>query len=252
MGRSADKTVLEKRVDTEMIYDKINFFLPTYKRVLNRKLTRFIDSVLTYVSNLNSIMFTFLVNPDDKETIDYINREDFIAPISTLYWKQPTPHLGKMYNMIYEFTPWKDENILVTMVGDDQEFLTSHFDLRILDAINKINGRGFVYCNDTIQGKRLCTHLFTTRHFVWMTKAPFMCELFPAYFIDTVWHRIGQATGTAVYLDNVIIKHHHYTKNAQCIDETSQRLRVRQGSFKDGYAKVNQYIKPIIKRINTQ
>jgi len=252
MVRIADTPVFKKRVDTEMTYDKINFFLPTYKRVFNRKLTRFIDSVLTYVSNLNSIMFTFLVNPDDKETIDYINREDFIAPISTLYWKQPTPHLGKMYNMIYEFTPWKDENILVTMVGDDQEFLTKNYDLRILDAINKIDGRGFIYCNDTIQGKRLCTHLFTTRHFVWMTKAPFMCELFPAYFIDTVWHRIGQATGTAVYLDNVIIKHHHYTKNAQCIDETSQRLRVRQGSFKDGYAKVNQYIKPIIKRINTQ
>jgi hypothetical protein len=197
-------------------------------------------------------MFTFLVNPEDNETIDYMNREDFIAPATVLYWKHPKPHLGKMYNMIYEFTPWKDDNILVTMTGDDQEVLTKNFDLKIFEAINKINGNGFVYCNDTIQGKRLCTHLFTTRKFVSMTKAPFMCELFPAYFIDTAWYRLGQTTGTAVYLDTVIIKHHHYTKNTQSIDGTSQRLRVLQPSFKDGYAKVNNYIKPLIVNVRKE
>ena len=167
-----------------------------------------------------------------------------------LIWKYQSPHLGKMYNQIYEQTKFKDA--IVSMVGDDMEWRTSGYDLAILNAINRKNGFAFVYCNDKFQGNKLCVNLFTTRKLVELTKMPFMCELFSAYFIDTVWMRVADKTKIAVYLKDIILQHHHASFNKKNKDETSRRLQRERMSFSKGHKKVNLYADKIIKHLRNK
>jgi len=233
-----------------MKYNKINFFLPTYKRVENNKLPRLIRSIINNVSSLNNVCITFLVNVNDIETRDYLDRLTISISWERLYTNLKEPHLGKMYNQIFEQTKFKESSTLVSMIGDDMEWQTSGFDLAILDEVNKRKGWAVVYCNDGyIQGSKLMVNLFTTRKYVEATRHPFMCDKFQAYFIDTVWTKIAKKTGTAVYLNNIILKHHHYTKNPKMIDITSQRLQKVKMPFNKGYKIVDSYVNEIIKNL---
>jgi len=233
-----------------MKYDRINLFLPTYKRVGNGKLPRLLNSCINLLSRAENLCITFLVNVDDTETREYLDK--LVVPVlwEVLYTERKTPHLGKMYNQIYEQTRFKDGGTLVSMVGDDMEWQTSGYDLAILNAINRVGGMGLVYCNDAfVQGSKMCVNLFTTRKYVEATKHPFMCELFAAYFIDTVWMKVARKTKTAIYLKDVILKHRHHSANPKHTDITSQRLKKEQVSFGQGYKMVDQYVSGIVKEL---
>lgn len=229
-----------------MRYNKINLMLPTYKRVKNGKLPRFISSCITNTGSFKNVCITFLVDNDDSETIFYIEHLQMPIKWDFMYWRGKQPHLGKMYNQIYERTIFRDEGTLVSMVADDMEWKTSGYDIAILNAINKCDGIGLVYCNDGFQGKKLCVNLFTSRKYVERTRMPFMCELFPAYFIDTVWMRVAKKTKTVIYLDDVLLKHHHASFNKKNIDVTYRRLQKLKKSFKKGYKEVDNYVNKII------
>lgn len=234
-----------------MKYNKINFFLPTYKRVSNGKLPRFVNSIRNNASSLKNIFITFLVNSTDYNTVFYLDNLTF--PVShqvLLYNDVNRPHLGKMYNYIYEYTKCKDA--VISMVSDDMEFKTSGYDLAILHAVNKHNGLCVVWCNDGFQKDKLCVNLFTTRKLVELTGHPFMCELFPAYFIDTVWMKVLRKMNIGVYLKDVLLKHHHASFNKNHRDETFQRLQAVKPNFKKGYAQVEKYSTKIIKELKTK
>lgn len=178
-----------------MKYDRINLMVPTYKRVENGKLPRFIDSAIKNADDINNICFTFLLNYDDHETYSYFfyNKVPKGFKFVILYTRERTPHLGKFYNDIYKRSSLNKPGTVVSMVGDDMEFITKGYDTAILNAMNKHNGKVIVYCNDDfVQGEKLCVNLFTSQELVNATKYPFMCELFAAYFIDTVWMKVGQ------------------------------------------------------------
>jgi len=232
-----------------MRYNKINLMLPTRGRIKNGKLPRFISSSIRLVSNPKNICITFLIDIDDHVTKAFVNNLKLPVPFEILYWREKQPHHGKMYNQIYEQTRFKDEGTLVSMVGDDMEFKTSGYDIAILNAINKVNGMGLVYCNDDFQGKKLCVNLFTSRKYVEATKYPFMCELFATYFIDTVWMRVATKTKTAIYLPDIILKHHHASFNRKDRDITFQRLQKVKKPFNEGYKLVNEYSDKIIKNL---
>jgi len=232
-----------------MRYNRINLMLPTRGRS-DKKLPRFIASCIALVSNPKNICITFLLDVDDNKTISFVN--DLKLPVSfeILYWKENQPHHGKMYNQLYEETTFKDEGTIVSLVADDMEFKTSGYDIAILNAINKCNGMGIIYCNDDyVQGKKLCVNIFTTRKYVESTKYPFMCELFRANFIDTVWMKVAVQTKTAYYLPNVILKHHHSSADPKNKDVTTVRLGKVKKSFIQGYKEVNQYSEKIIKNL---
>jgi len=233
-----------------MKYTKINLMLPTFGRVTNKKLPRFIASCVALVSNPKNIYLTFLVNLGDVETKKYLLNLRLPCQFEVLYWGQEKPHLGRMYNQIYEQTKFKEPGTLVSMVGDDMEWKTSGYDIAILDAINKCDGLGLIYCNDAyVQGKKLCVNIFTTRKYVELTKHPFMCELFKAYFLDTVWMKVAIKTKTAYYLQDVVLKHHHCSANPKHKDLTAVRLGKERIAFKVAYRMCDEYAGKIIKNL---
>lgn len=212
-----------------MIYDKINLMIPTYKRV--KELDALIKSVMETAKDLSNVFFTFCINRKDCETRDYLidamNGKEPFSRFNIIYENTEQPNLAHYYNLMYQETAFKGENVLVSMIGDDMLFLSSGWDERILGEVNKRDGKIVLWCNDMLAGKKstACINLFTTRKMVDASKHPFMCDLFHADMIDVVWWHVGTCTSTLVYLDDVILKHNHNTlKPKQEWDETFKRI----------------------------
>jgi hypothetical protein len=229
-----------------MIYNKINIFLPTKGRVQNGKLNRFLLSAKNKCDDYRSICITFLLDKEDRETINFIYSLELKIEFSVLYYPKNEVHLGKFYNYIYNNTIFSEPETVVTMVGDDMEFITQGYDTKVLKEINKHDGNAVVYCNDRNQGRKLCANIFTTREVVEWTRHPFMCEAFGAYFIDTVWMRVAEKLKILYYLEDVLIIHHHYTKEGSK-DQTSVGLDKVKLPFNFGLKKVDSYVKEVIR-----
>lgn len=233
-----------------MKYTGINFFLPTFQRLDGLK--RFIDSCESLALYPMNNRYTLLVNDKDDATLRYAwNLENADKRFAVLYECDSGPDLAKFYNRIYDFTPFDEEELLVTMVSDDMEFQTVDFDDVILHVANKTNGVVVIYCNDGgAQGEKLCVNLITSRKVVDASGAPFMCPKFRANFIDTVWMQVGQALDILHYLSDVVLQHHHQSKlPGSQRDETHLRLQRAALPFPIGYREVDKAAKPIIDAI---
>ena len=231
-----------------MQFNKINLMVPTRQRV--PWLDRFIQSSVRFVSNPDRIAFTLLVDKDDAATIEYVKRLAIGSPCQMLLREPGPPHIARFYNFMYSDTSFFSSEYLISMVGDDMEWKTRNYDKAILAAVNEHDGDAVVYCNDDyVQGARLMVNLFTTRQVVLRTKAPFMCPLFASEFIDEVWTIAAKRLGLAVYLEDVVLKHHHSSAiPAGKRDTTFLRLKQVNLPRPKGHKIATQYAEKIINR----
>jgi len=205
-------------------YKKICLMLPTYKRI--DRLSSFIYSVYGTVSDINNVCFSFCVNINDKETRNFLNSYNWHDKNCFEIIDEDTiqPNLSLYFNKMYKETKFKDA--IVSMLGDDMLFKTKEWEFRILDIVNKYDGKAIVYCDDNFTAHESCAvNLFTTREMIELTNKPFMCEYFHADMIDAIWTMVGMMTGTIHYLPDVIIQHNHSSAQPKELwDETYQRL----------------------------
>jgi hypothetical protein len=218
--------------------------LPTYGRsAADSHLPKFITTALTNVSNLNNIAFTFCVNKRDTATINFINGRlrEVAVDFEIIIEELPRPHLAKYFNMMYDQTKFNDESTLVSMLGDDMEFLTDSYDLLILNAANECDGLGLIFGDDCLWWhEQLCVNFFTSRRLVELIKPnPFMCELFPRDQIDIVWRDIAQQLGVYIYISSLKIRHNHSTAPGNTKDATFENL-----SKEDDAVKANVHLLP--------
>jgi len=208
-------------------YDSINLMIPTYKRS-STKLPLVINSAIDTVSDIKKLKFSFCINEHDIESINFLKESPELKHVDWCMVIENTdqPNLASFWNLLYEKTDFKDESTLVSMVGDDMEFITKDWDLPLLSHADYTDGICVMYCNDDyIAFDKCCVNLFTTRKMIEATEKPFMCELFHADMIDVVWTHLGRLTSSLKYFDYIVIKHNHETKKSQDEwDETMIRL----------------------------
>jgi hypothetical protein len=93
-------------------------------------------------------------------------------------------------------------------LGDDHVPRTAGWDLKLIDAVHRLNGPGFAYGNDLLQGQRLPTawvvHASIVRALGWMM-LPTVGHMYP----DNAIAELGQATGRLAYAPDVVIEHLH-------------------------------------------
>jgi hypothetical protein len=193
-----------------MKYDKINLMVPTWGRVVNGMLPRFVESAATLADNIDKIHFSFLIDPGDKQSSYYITKLAHTGLKVDLFVSDfEQPHVAKCYNRLYELSI-QDPSMLISMVGDDMEWKTKGYDSKILDKANECKGKAIIYCDDDfVQHEKMCVNLFTTRLLVDATGQPFMCPKFRANIIDSIWTSIGRKADLLQYMPDIILKHHH-------------------------------------------
>jgi len=239
-------------------YNKINLMLPTRKRVQNGKLKKYLESAVNSMDSSDAVVFTFLIDSDDQESADFLNgfcemygRENTHIIINNDIEK---PHLGNFYNKMYEETKFNaEEGTLVSMTGDDMVFNTQGWDSKILSAANQTDGLGIIYCDDDyVQHENLCVNLFVSRRLVKATGKKFMCPLYAADYIDTVWMNVGHNTGLLTYLGDVKITHEHSgSKTPDTYDETFLRLRGGWKDAQDHTAELGNYVHTVVQALKS-
>ncbi len=235
-----------------MQYKKINLMLPTYGRS-DTMLPRFIASAISKVSDPENICFTFCVNKSDKNTIDFIKDRLRGGEVDyhIIYEELPRPHLAKYFNKMYKETRFKHASTIISMLGDDMEFLTDGYDLLILKAVNDCDGLGLIFGDDCYSWhEKLCVNLFTSRRFVDMLKPlPFMCEFYSRDQIDIVWRDVTMQMGLYIYVSSLKIKHHHCTRPDVGKDATYIRLEKEDESVQANEHLRDEYIQKCIQNI---
>jgi len=210
----------------------INLMCPTYNRP--DSIRTFCDSALRTADDVSKLRFTFCINKEDNTSLEYIQSRYWPndSHVHIVFEETEQPNLALYFNMMYEDETFKDPNTIVSMLGDDMVFETQGWDTAVLKAMEEMNGAGLVFCDDGyIAHERLCVNLFTTRKVVDASEKPFMCELFHADMIDTVWYHVGTMANLLKYLDKVVIKHNHNTRlGMNDWDDTFKRLRVVQAA----------------------
>jgi hypothetical protein len=84
------------------------------------------------------------------------------------------------------------------------------------------------WCDDAyIAHEKCCVNLFVTKKMIDMTGKPFMCPYYKADMIDMIWWWVAYFTQTAVYLNDVSIKHLH-NSSLETNDATFLRLKPLQ------------------------
>jgi hypothetical protein len=203
--------------------------LPTFRRIKNGRLPRLLESVLNTTLNLKAVKLCLCINDHDTETLEYVEcemRPSYPIEFDVVLEHSIQPNLSAYFNEMYDRTQFREDSTMVSMIGDDMVFVTQGWEQAVLTEINKHNGIGIVWCDDDyIAHENLCVNLFTTRETVRRTRKPFMCPLFHADMIDIVWMHVGQMTGIGHYLENVVVRHEHSTRDSgDKWDETFQRL----------------------------
>lgn len=103
-------------------------------------------------------------------------------------------------------------------LGDDHLPRTPNWDLRLIDAIRRMNGPGWAYGNDLLQGRGLPTawvqHASTVDLLGWMM-LPTLGHMYP----DNVVLDLGGADRLA-YVPGVIIEHLHPLAGKSQVDES--------------------------------
>lgn len=237
------------------MYKKINLLLPTRKRVRSGSLSRYLKSAMQ-TADPRRLVVTFLADRDDEETLRYLEKGEHIrCPYEVLINEEiRKPHLGRFYNRLYRETRWQEEEIAVSMTGDDMIFETPGWDLRVLEEMNRTQGWAVVYGDDDLwQHEKMCVNLFTSRRLVEATGRPFMCEYFAGDFLDAVWHEVGRQMRFLSYLNDVVIRHeNNYAKPKALRDETNRRLQGVTDRPRTAVPRVKRYAMECVRELKNR
>lgn len=107
----------------------------------------------------------------------------------------------------------------VASLGDDHRPRTHGWDEQLIKAIEKLDGPGFAYGNDLLQGAWLPTAWVVSSVVVdalgWMMLPT--CE---HMYVDNVIKTLGEATGRLIYQPSVVIEHEHPSAGKAKWDES--------------------------------
>ncbi len=152
---------------------------------------------------------------DDPYKHDYINANkwDFYYPAPRMSLSEWTNYLAQIA-LNRDFPP----GYLVSM-GDDHLVQTDRWHIELKRAILDLDGPGFAYGDDLMNGSGLCTSWMADARVVkalgWMMLPN--CE---HMFVDNAIMELGEATGRIAYVPNVIIEHLHPNADKAKIDDT--------------------------------
>ena len=107
-------------------------------------------------------------------------------------------------------------------LGDDHLVRTTGWDHKLIEAIESLDGPGFAYGNDLLQGKSMPTAWVASAEIVralgWMM--PPSCQ---HMYVDNAILELGNATARIVYRPDVVIEHLHPLAGKADWDESYQQ-----------------------------
>lgn len=230
-----------KRVDARRVesWNLLNAIIPSYGRY-DTFLPRCLKSIVACTVESSQVAVTAVLHRGDTKSAAAVAEcLDGTGIRYEILWEDTTrSNLPVYYNLAYEKGRFGRAcaGAVQSMVGDDMVWKTPGWERILLGEINKRNGIGLFYCAGYVNyHSKLAVNLWATSKYIDAASPTcFMPPQFPGDMIDVVWQIAGEHTGTAIFLENVIIEHRHTTTDISGADSTWLRT---EGSRREGQSK---------------
>lgn len=175
---------------------------------------------------------------DDDDTSEYHDTIDsaFGNGADVYVQRMPRRSLSSWTNLLAERCLRTDgAPAYLVSLGDDHVPRTASWDLLLVKALSELDGPGFAYGNDLLQGSALPTAWMASaaavRALGWMMLPS--CE---HLFVDNAILTLGQATNRLAYVPGVIIEHVHPNAGKAVMDQSYQQSNRLEQYRRDGAA----------------
>jgi hypothetical protein len=222
------------------LFSKINFILPTYKRS-GTKLPEFLNSFLNTAAKPDSVYFTFIVNEDDTDTIDYLRDHSHYRKKLVILPPAGKPHLAQLMNAGFDQTPFKGEEYVYAYIGDDFVSRTERWDMHVLDGANRSGGMRAIWGYDGYLND-LPTYYFMPDRLFQALGTPYW--VYPnagMELTDLITRDMLAPLGRLFHMPHLLLEHKHSSRAEIGADDTFNRLQSADNS-KATAADVKEYI----------
>jgi hypothetical protein len=169
--------------------------------------------------------FIVAVDQGDSETFDYTAELGSGFGISVKVVEIPT---GTIYGDLHNLCAGCAKHDILMGAADDIVFRTHGWDKVVLAAFDGIPDKiAYVYPNDGHHGEVLGTHGFFHRK--WYDILGYLCPpIFSVDYSDNYIMDVARGVGRAVYLDNILVEHMHWTFSKSDFDDTAREGHIRR------------------------
>lgn len=197
----------------------ISILCPTRKRPQN--ITRFVESIVNTVSDINNVELLVYIDDDDQESIPALSAAAEKVSVNAVQGNQLIG--SQMYN---ELGKMSNGNIIM-FAADDVVFGTPKWDVLVQNEFDKYEDKIlFVYGDDGFQKGRIGTHGFIHRYWMEILGYVLPPKLASAYTDEWVTE-LSERVGRKCYLPSLIVEHLHPATGKALLDETySKRIEV--------------------------
>lgn len=169
------------------------------------------------------------IDADDDTRNDYVRMVNYTDSIEIV----DRTSLSEMTNQLaFDALDRKFPPAFLISMGDDHEVKTVDWHIKLRKAIMEMDGPGFAYGDDLMNGSGLCTSWMVSSEIVqalgWM-----MLPNCQHMYVDNAIMELGQATGRIAYVPEVIIEHKHHTMGKSRLDETYERTNTDEQYERD-------------------
>lgn len=157
------------------------------------------------------------IDEDDPEIWKY----DEVKRNGVQLFVEERKHLSKWTNVLAEYAieQYGTKNVYLVSMGDDHVVRTNFWDIRLMNAIRSLEGPGFAYGDDMMNGSGLCTCWMVSALLVekvgWM-----MLPKCKHMYVDNAIMELGEASNRIKYVPNLVIEHMHHAIKKSEIDVT--------------------------------
>lgn len=213
--------------------DKILVLVPSRKRPSSiEKLRR---SFLQTHANKSEILV--ILDKDDEQ--NYYRHHDLNYEV---YEGEAGYAQEKMNGYAFKY---HKEYKYIGFIGDDNEFVTKNWDLKIFSALEDIGDNAIAYIDDQLQNycnanKDCCRNVFLDSNII-NKLGYFAPPTLRHFYNDNFWFATGSKLKTLVYLEEIKVNHTHYLANLSERDEIYQSAYDSNKMHED-YQNYNEYL----------
>ena len=113
-------------------------------------------------------------------------------------------------------------------IGDDNIFVTPHWDTLLMEALEEMGGTGMVYPENG--RRRDIPESIVISSDIVIELGYFMNPGFAHYYVDNVWNELGKKAGLIRFCPQVVVSHKHYQADSEIPrDETYSEAERKWG-----------------------
>lgn len=208
--------------------NKILWIAPSRNRP--DRLKRLIDSWNSCSEGMSDLLVA--IDADDR------TNDNLVKEYNNVKWEINEPIFGSFLHLVNSMAiKYSNEYKYIGFIEDDVVFHTPGYESKFIQKLKELGSTGIVHAKDGIDKKKFVSLPVMDSHIIrtlgWM--AP---PCLKSLWADNFWRELSKRVGTYYKFEDIMIKHHHYTRDAETVkDHISEVVDNNYNHDRDAFVK---------------